>query len=80
MSLRITFEQAEDLRLGFEEEKSLSVGFGDHIEVAVNDYEPLKNKPQINNIELIGNKSSEELNLQDLMDSISNVELARILT
>ena len=43
------------------------------------DYHTIINKPKINNIELIGNKTSLELELQDKMEAISNLELERIL-
>lgn len=39
------------------------------------DYERLKNKPSINNVTLIGNKTSKQLGLQDEMDSLTNIEL-----
>lgn len=40
-----------------------------------NDYEKLKNKPSINEVELIGNKSFEDLGLSPL----SNLEIMQII-
>ena len=53
--------------LGVEENIGLSGG--------TNDYEKLKNKPQINGVELIKNKSFSDLG----MDIISNQELEDML-
>lgn len=44
-----------------------------------NDYDELENKPQINNIELKGNISTEDLGIQREMESLSNLELEAIL-
>lgn len=45
----------------------------------VNDYEKLKNQPSINDVTLIGNKTSEELNLQEKGDypsvRVTNLEI-----
>ena len=42
-------------------------------------YEDLMNKPQINDITLIGNKTSKQLKLQDEMTSLTNMEIERLL-
>lgn len=42
------------------------------------DYAKLENKPQINNIELIGNKTLEELGIQEEMTEFSNEDILRI--
>lgn len=44
-----------------------------------NDYNKLNNKPQINSVELIGNKTSNDLNLQDKMKSLTNMEIEKLL-
>lgn len=41
----------------------------------VSDYEQLNNKPQINSIELVSNKSLDSLGIQEKMDTITNSEL-----
>lgn len=39
------------------------------------DYNKLFNKPLINEVELIGNKTGKQLGLQDKMESLTNLEL-----
>lgn len=41
----------------------------------ISDYEKLKNKPHINGIELIGDKTTEDLLLQRIMRRITNEEI-----
>ena len=42
-------------------------------------YEYLTNKPQINSIELVGNKTSSELKLQGEMEALSNMDIENLL-
>lgn len=48
--------------------------------IGTNDYEKLKNQPQINTVTLLGNKTSKDLKLQDEMNKISNTELENIFS
>lgn len=48
--------------------------------IGTNDYEKLKNQPQINTVTLLGNKTSKDLKLQDEMNKISNSELENIFS
>lgn len=43
--------------------------------VGTTDYEQLNNKPQINSIEITGNKTADDYNLVDKDDYISNEEI-----
>ena len=43
------------------------------------DYKSSINKPKINDIELIDNKTSKDLGLQDEMYEISNIEIEELL-
>lgn len=43
------------------------------------DYNALTSKPQINSVTLIGNKTSEEIKVQGLMDEITNQEIDNII-
>ena len=43
------------------------------------DYNALSNKPSINEIVLIGNKTSDQLGLQEEMDVISNTDIEDLL-
>ena len=62
-------------KVKFTEPGTMKAFFGEHIETVTSDYEKLVNLPQINSVELIGNKTSDELALQDEMDAISNLEI-----
>ena len=42
-------------------------------------YEYLTNKPQINSVELVGNKTSSELKLQGEMEALSNMDIENLL-
>lgn len=44
-----------------------------------NNYEFLSNQPKINNVTLIGNKTSSQLQLQDKMESLSNMDIEELL-
>lgn len=44
-------------------------------EPGTNDYNEQINKPKINGVELIGNKTSEELNLQNKLTAGENIEI-----
>lgn len=57
-----------------ESDKSFDEDFGEIHNIVENNYEKLRNKPQIENIELIGNKSFEDLG----MTEISNLEILEI--
>lgn len=47
--------------------------------VSTGDYNELVNKPQINSVELIGNKTGPELRLQNKMDTLSVQDIEKIL-
>lgn len=42
-------------------------------------YEILDNKPKINNVELVGNKNANDLNLQERIEVLTNLEIEEIL-
>lgn len=42
-------------------------------------YNSLTNKPQINGVTLIGNKTSREIKVQDLMDEITEQDIDEII-
>ena len=44
-----------------------------------NDYNDVINKPRINDVELQGDKSSNQLKLQGMMDEVSNADIDNIL-
>lgn len=55
-----------------------NIGEGQNFEGTTN-YERLRNKPKINNVELINNKNSKELKLQPEMAVLSNSDINKIL-
>lgn len=42
-------------------------------------YTYVTNKPQINSVELVGNKTSRDLKLQDEMKALSNMDIENLL-
>lgn len=44
-----------------------------------NNYNNLNNKPKINNVELVGNKTSKDLKIQDEMESLTNIDIEEII-
>lgn len=65
MRLGVLFREDDVFRVGFHSsEDTFQVGFGSFQTVTVdNNYEILVNKPSINGVELIGNKTSEDLGI-----------------
>lgn len=57
-----------------ENDKSFDDDFGEIQNVVENNYDKLRNKPQIENIEMVGNKSFEDLGITE----ISNIEILEI--
>ena len=53
----------------------VNVELGEVLNVGTSNYNELSNKPQINSIELIGNKTPSELHLQEEMEDITNEEI-----
>lgn len=43
------------------------------------DYNYLVNQPKINDVTLVGNKTSSELKLQDEMEALSNIDIENLL-
>lgn len=65
----ITFDESDDEILTLEEGSSSGT----------NNYELLNNKPKINDVTLIGNKTSSELKLQGEMSPLSNMDIRNLL-
>ena len=58
-----TFTEEENLNATFHEDNNLRAGFSESF-VQSGDYEDLTNKPQINGVTLVGNKTTEDLGIQ----------------
>lgn len=67
MEDEIIIEELEDEEIEVEDEDIINLG--------TNDYKKLKNKPQIEGVELTNNKSFEELGAK----SLSNMEIERLI-
>lgn len=67
-----------DVEIKENEPLIVDVGVADVIYEMVDNYEELNNKPQINNIELTGNKSGEQLGLLSEEGAISIDEIMAI--
>ena len=71
-----------------DEEESLTLIYDDDEEIKVvdddtnynfTDYEIAINKPKINGVELIKNKTAEQLNLQGKMEALTNLDIEKLL-
>lgn len=58
---KATFKEQNTLNANFRETNTLNAKFGEVQKVATSDYNDLYNKPQINEVELKGNRSFEDL-------------------
>ena len=76
MAIRLTVAEPDAVTLGLDSGDNAALNVGSTTVVSVNDYEELRNKPRIEGVELIGDKTFEELNLQ----SLTNSELENMLT
>ena len=78
--LSINLIEEDILDVTILEETAFSVNLqNDVVDIGTNDYEKLLNKPQINNTELIGNKSLDDLNIQEKGEyanqRVTNIEI-----
>lgn len=69
-----TFTNETQFNANFKTDSSLSAGFGQITMVETGDYGKLANKPKINGVTLIGDKSIEELGV----DTLTNTEILEI--
>ena len=72
-------ENEEEIAVLEEEIEKEIVTFEEDAKVGTNNYEKLLNKPKINNVELIGNKKSKDLKIQDEMEVLSNLEIEEMI-
>lgn len=76
MAIKLTVAEPDTVTLGLDLSDNAMLNVESTTVVSVDDYNKLYNKPSIEGIELVGDKSFEELNLQTL----TNTELENILT
>lgn len=60
-TFRAKFNEEDNLKAAFTEDEQLNAEFGEATKVSTSDYNDLYNKPQINGVELKGDKSLEDL-------------------
>lgn len=78
--LNAEFIENEELQAIFQEEGEIgSSSYGEYTRIVENDYDELIHKPQINSVELTGDKTSEDLHLQEAMNNLSNEEIEALI-
>ena len=73
------FKEGNTLKADFKQTENLTAELGEVIKVSTTDYNELFNKPQINGVTLIGNKTSEEIKVQGKMQDIQESEIDQII-
>ena len=74
MKLKVSFRQECPFHFKFSQEDSvIDTNFGEIHSYTENDYEKLANLPSINGVTLIGNKTSEDLNIAASFPEEGNV-------
>ena len=69
----------ESIILDIKDNSLLDIDIGNFVDSGEKDYNRLINKPKINNVLLIENRTSEELKLQEKMNEITNQEIDDII-
>ena len=67
------------IKVCLKQETPLRVNFGQVQQIHSDNYEDLYNKPQINDITLIGNKTSTQLKLQHEMQELSDSDIDDVI-
>lgn len=75
--IELGVEKTRNVTLGIQRTREINLGLRQS-QGSLN-YNVLYNKPSINYVELVGNKTGEELYLQDAMDEITPQEIDNIL-
>lgn len=75
-TFKMGFESDPDLKAVFKEDDAARVtNFGEVVEVATGDYNVLVNKPKINQVEVIGEKTGDDYYLQNKLTAGENITL-----
>ena len=72
--LKVNIDSGNNLNVNLSGKQSMKVSGLNPGTLGAN-YNTLINKPTINEISLVGNKTGKELGLQDKMESLTNMEL-----
>ncbi len=65
--------------MSFRDKRGFNLGFGEVQRVSSDDYNACYNKPRINGVELVGDKSSHDIKVQDEMNVATVAEIEAIL-
>lgn len=69
-----TFTEDDSMSATFSDDANMGASFGEVQKVSTSNYEELFNKPKINGVTLVGDKSFEDLG----DESLTNIEIATI--
>ena len=69
--LNINFNPKETLNIKVGSSNQINADFNAKVITSTSDYNELVNKPKINDVELVGNKTSKELKLQEQMNEMT---------
>lgn len=67
------------IKISMKDSGNMHATFGSTQFVHTDDYADLHNKPRINNVELLGDKTSSQLKLQHQMDELTAADIDDIL-
>lgn len=77
--VEVTMRECEEIDITTQEQNDIEADVGEgkyNVNTVVsNNYEDLENKPSINGTILIGDKTAEELNLQEKLNKGDNIEI-----
>lgn len=76
MDVELQIDELQELVFDAEEPQDIGLSVNEQIVGGSTDYSQLRNKPQINNVELVDNKTFDDLGLSGL----SNIDIENILT
>lgn len=71
--LEITIANTPSIDMQIDNTRNIDLNLGEH--KCTTNYEAFSNKPQINDVTLIGNKTSKELHLEHELDVITPQEI-----
>lgn len=77
----------EEIIMSFDTDSDINMNIDNNDDISLSmdstsiggEYPPLINKPKINGVTLLGNKTGEELGLQDNMDEITAQDIDKII-
>lgn len=74
-NFKATFSQSEGMKATFSSSGTMAADFESVVQVHSDDYEDLRNKPTINSVEVVGDKSGDDYQLQNKLTAGENITL-----